>query len=183
MTAPVLALDIATDCGWAVLRGNGRVESGTERFAPKAHEAPGGRFNRFRRWLVDVKQANPDLARVAYEDVVFVGNPGAAYAVQLYGGFLAVVLMFCDHHQLEAKGYGVATVKKRFTGSGKASKDDVMKQCRALNFNPGDHNEADAIAVLHVATDRCPVLTMTGATPRKRAPKPTPAMQPGVDPF
>jgi crossover junction endodeoxyribonuclease RuvC len=102
-----LALDLGTNTGFAILRADGRIESGTERFNSKSGEGPGGRFLRFRRWLLDVKQANPELARVVYEDVTFIGVPGAAYAVQLYGGFLAIVLMFIEHHQLEGKGFAV----------------------------------------------------------------------------
>lgn len=183
MTA-ILALDLGTNTGFAIRRGDSRVESGTEKFAVKANETPGGRLNRFKRWLLDVKQANPDLARVAYERVVFMGGPNGAYAAQLYGAFLGIVQMFCDHHQLELDGYVVATVKKQFTGSGRAQKCDVIDQCKRLGFNPGSDNEADAIAILHVATGTCELLTMSGATPKKkRAPKPQPELPPGVNPF
>ena len=47
----------------------------------------------------------------------------------------------------------------------------------------GQPRDADAIALLHVATGRCPVLTMSGATPKKRTPKPQPEIQPGQNPF
>jgi Holliday junction resolvasome RuvABC endonuclease subunit len=179
----VLALDLGSRMGWALLRADGRVESGVEAFSPKTNESPGGRFNRFRRWLVDMKQAHPELARIAYENVNFIGGPQGTYAVQVYGGFEAIVLMFCDHHQIECRGHAVGTVKKRFAGSGKATKDDMIAQCRAMGFKPQDDNEADAIAVLHVATDRCPVLTMNGATPKKRRTKSPPTIPAGADPF
>jgi hypothetical protein len=178
-----LALDLGSDTGFAVLRADGRIESGTEKFHPKNGEGPGGRFVRFRRWLVDVKQANPELARVVYEDVSFVGAPGAAYAVQLYGGFKAIVLMFVEHHQLETKGFAVSTIKKQFAGSGKAQKKDVTDSCKRLGFMPGTHNEADAIALLHVATGTAPLLTMSGATPKRRRPKPQPELAPGQNAF
>jgi crossover junction endodeoxyribonuclease RuvC len=178
-----LALDLGTNTGFAILRADGRIESGMERFNSKSGEGPGGRFLRFRRWLLDVKQANPELARVVYEDVTFIGVPGAAYAVQLYGGFLAIVLMFIEHHQLEAKGFGVGTIKKQFAGSGKAQKKDVIDTCKRMGFNPGTDNEADAIALLHVATGTAPLLTMSGASPKKKRPKPQPELAPGQVPF
>lgn len=182
----ILSLDLGTNTGFALRRGDTRVESGTVRFNARKDEPPGARFNRFRRWLVDVKQANPDLARVAYEEVVAIsipGRQGGLYAAQVYGGFLAIVLMFCDHHQIEAEGFHISTVKKLFAGSGRAQKIDVIAQCKALGFNPGTDNEADAIAVLHVATGTCPVLTMNGATPKKRTPKPQPTLAAGDVPF
>jgi Holliday junction resolvasome RuvABC endonuclease subunit len=70
------------------------------------------------------------------------------------------------------RGLQRGQVKKQFAGSGKASKDDMIKQCRALGFNVKSDNEADAIAVLHVATGRCPLLTMSGATPKNAAKRP-----------
>lgn len=184
--AAVLALDLGTNTGFAIRRDDGRVESGTEKFSRKAKESSGARFNRFRRWLVEVKEKNPDLALVAVENVAFIGGENGAYAMQVYGAFKAIVEMFCAHHGLpEPVGFAVSTLKLRFTGSGKASKDDVIKQCRLLGFNvpPDAHNEADAIAVLHVATDTCPLLTMNGASSKKRTPKPAPELKPGEMPF
>jgi hypothetical protein len=159
-----LALDLGSQTGFALLRADGRIESGTERFNPRANEREGGRFLRFKHWLIEVKAKNPDLRRIVFERVV-QGIPNQTYAAQVYGGFLAVALMFCEHHQLEYEGFNVATVKKRFTGAGNAKKPDMVKQCEALGFKPDTHDEADAIAILHVATDRCPPIT---ATPKKR---------------
>ena len=59
----------------------------------------------------------------------------------------------------------------------------MIRQCEALGFRPDSDNEADAIALLHVATNRCPVLTMSGATPKKKTRKPQPEVQAGQNPF
>lgn len=182
MTPVTLALDLGTDCGYALLRADDRIESGTERLHSRKGEREGARFTRFRRWLIDAKEKNPNLRRIVFERVV-QGMPNQTYASQVYGGFLAVLLMFADHHDLEYEGFNVATVKKRFTGAGNARKEDVIAQCRLLGFSPGSHNEADAIAVLHVAVDRCPILTMNGASPKKRRPKKQPELAPGANPF
>jgi hypothetical protein len=167
----VLALDLATRTGYALLRADGRVESGEERFEVKEGQGQGVRYVKFRRWLVDMKQAHPDLARIVFEKVMGHG----AYQVisaHVYGGLLATLQAFGEHHQIAYDGIGVTTIKKQFAGSGKATKDDMIKQCEALGFRPGGHNEADAIALLHVATGRAPLLTPSGATPKKkRAPK------------
>ena len=68
----ILALDLATVCGYAVRKSSGRVESGSQNFACKKHEAPGVRWARFRAFLVDVKAANPDLELIIFEDVIAV---------------------------------------------------------------------------------------------------------------
>lgn len=183
MDIVTLALDLGTDTGYAVLRADGRIESGTERFKPGANEGPGMRFVKFKRWLLEVKQANPELARIFFERVVAVG-PNQAYAAQVYGGFLACVGMFGEHHSIKYEGIAVGTIKKQFAGSGRALKQDVIDQCRSMGFKPEGHNEADAIALLHVATGRCALLTMSGATPKgPRAPRPQPTLLPGQDAF
>lgn len=182
MSQVILALDLATRCGYAILRADGRIESGEERFEAKKSEGPGARWTKFRRWLLEVKTSNEQLSRVVYEKVIGHG-PGQVFAAQVHGGFVAMVEAFGEHHQIEYEGFGVSTIKKRFTGAGNAQKIDVIRQCEAMGFTPKGDNEADAIALLHVATDRCPVLTMNGASPKKRRPKRQPELAPGANPF
>lgn len=179
----VLALDLGTRTGWALLRADGRVESGQERFPVKDGEGQGIRYVRFRRWLLDMKQAHPDLAELVYEQVMGHGA-FQVIASHVYGGMQATLQAFGEHHQIAYRSIGVSTIKKQFAGHGKASKTDVIRQCEALGYRPASDNEADAIALLHVATGRCPLLTMTGATPKgKRRPKSQPEVRPGENPF
>lgn len=162
-----LALDLGTNTGFALLRADGRIESGWMRFAPKGTEGEGMRFVRFRHWLLEMKQSNENLAHVAFERVVG-GMPNQVYAAQVYGGFLALLMVFCEHHQLTYEGHHVGTIKKAWTGNGAAKKHDMMARCKELGFKPENDNEADAIAILHVACDRVPKL------PIERQVKPRP---------
>lgn len=178
-----LALDLGSDTGWAVARADGRMESGTENFTPRPsrHEGPGVRWIRFYAWLLDVKQANPDLERVVYEKVI--GHGPGAFAGNVYGGFLANLEAFVEKHHLELQGFAVPTIKKQFAGHGRAQKSDVIAACRALGFKPQNHNEADAIALLHVATGRAPILVHTITPGAKRKPKAPAPIVPGTNPF
>lgn len=144
----VLALDLATTLGYAIERADGRVESGVEKFAPKKREGEGMRWVRFRHWLGEIKRQH-EPAEIVYEHVV--GHGPGAQAGHIYGGFLAHLQAFCEHHQIPYRGLHVATVKKHWTGKGNAKKDDMIAEARKRGFNPKDHNEADAIAVLHAA--------------------------------
>ena len=180
---PILALDLATVTGFAIRRGDGRIESGEVSFAPRKGEGPGWRFARLRAFLLEVKIANPDLGEVVYEDIVQIVGPGQAHAAKIYGGLLAIVQIFGEHHGIAYRGIGVSTIKKRFSGHGHATKADMIAQCRSLGFHPASDNEADAIALLHVALDRCPILTPCGASPKKRTPKRPPAVPEGANPF
>jgi Holliday junction resolvasome RuvABC endonuclease subunit len=157
MTRVTLALDLGTNMGFAIARADGRIESGCERFAPKGTEGDGMRFVRFRRWLLELKQANEQLRHVAFERVVG-GVPGQVYAAQVYGGFVAVLMVFCEHHQITYEGVHVGTIKKRWTGNGAAKKHDMIARCVEQGFKPANDNEADAIALLHIACDQVPEL-------------------------
>lgn len=162
----ILALDLGTKTGWAVLRVDGKVESGTVNFSLKKNEGQGQRYVKFRHWLVEIKNTH-DLTHIYYE-VVMGHGAFAVIAAHVFGGMLATMQAFGEHHQIPYEGFGVSTIKKRFAGHGKATKGDMIAQCRALGFTPADDNEADAIALLHVATDRCPILTPSGASPKVR---------------
>lgn len=178
----ILALDLATRTGFAILRADGKVESGEARFDLKEGEGQGLRYVRFRRWLVDTKQANPDLVRIVYEKVMGHGA-FQVISAHVYGGLLATLQAFGEHHGIAYDGIAVTTIKKQFAGSGRAQKVDVIRACEEMGFRPATHNEADAIALLHVATARCPILTKSGATPTTRTHKPQPELQPGATPF
>lgn len=173
MSKVILSIDLGTETGWALRRADLKVESGAESFSPRSREGPGGRFIRFERWLTDLLAAHPDIARVAYERVV-QGGPGQTYAAQVYGGFHALLMMACERRNIPHEGFNVSTVKLQFAGHGNASKDDIGDQCRKLGFNPSTHDEADAIAILHVATGTCPLLTMSGTTKGKKKSRPRP---------
>ena len=178
----ILCLDLATTTGFALRRADGRIESGEVSFSLKKDEGPGRRYVKFRAWLVEQKQAHPELAEIVYEQVMGHGA-FQVISAHVYGGLLATLQAFGEHHGIAYRGIGVSTIKKRFAGAGNATKGDMIAQCRALGFKPAGDNEADAIALLHVALDRCPILTKSGASPKKRTPKPQPEKPAGANPF
>lgn len=180
----LLALDLATEMGFALLRADGRIESGSIKFQPRAKEGEGARWMNFKRWLVETKAANEGLDRIAYELVVG-GVPGQVYAAQIYGGFVAILQAFCEHHQIAYSGYHVGTIKKRWTGNGAAKKPEMVARCKALGFNVDNHNEADAIALLHVALDRVPALPLEAQFKKRplRANPDTASKSLALDPF
>lgn len=184
MNGPVvLALDLGTRTGYAIRRADGRIESGEVRLDPKPNDGAGLRYVKFRRWLVEMKTANPDLAELVFEQVMGHGA-FQIIAAHVYGGLLATLQAFGEHHGIPYRGVGVTTIKKQFAGAGNAQKQDMVRQCEALGFRPRSHNEADAIGLLHVATGNAPTLTMCGASPKKKtARKGSPTAQPGADPF
>ena len=121
--------------------------SGCENFTPKpptkkrAAAHPGQRFTDFGGWLE--RQPIPDL--VVYEHVARHVGTRAAH---VYGGLLAILLDWCCVNQIPVTRQHVMTIKKHATGSGKASKIDMIDAAfRITGRIIEDDNEADAICL------------------------------------
>ncbi|WP_236621833.1 crossover junction endodeoxyribonuclease RuvC [Luteimonas huabeiensis] len=141
----ILSLDLGTRTGWAVLGRDGSITSGSESFKPQRFEGGGMRYLRFKRWLAEIKQSADGLDAVYFEEVRRHAGVDAAHA---YGGFMAQLTAWCEHHGVPYQGVPVGTIKKHVTGKGNASKDEMMVAMRARGYQPADDNEADALALL-----------------------------------
>ena len=148
MTTTILALDLGTTTGWALRSSDGTINSGSTSFRPQRFEGGGMRFLRFKRWLAELKDMTGGIHALYFEEVRRHVSTDAAHA---YGGFLATLTAWCEHHQIPYQGVPVGTIKKHATGKGNASKDDVLIAMRALGHAPADDNEADALALLRWA--------------------------------
>ena len=149
MTSTILALDLGTTTGWALRTPDGVITSGTQSFRPQRFEGGGMRFLRFKRWLTELKAHAGGIDSLHFEEVRRHVSTDAAHA---YGGFLATLTSWCEHHQIPYQGVPVGTIKKHATGKGNASKDEMITAMRRLGHVPTDDNEADALAILHWAS-------------------------------
>ncbi len=149
MTSTILALDLGTTTGWALRTPDGAITSGTQSFRPQRFEGGGMRFLRFKRWLTELKAHADGIDSLHFEEVRRHVSTDAAHA---YGGFLATLTSWCEHHQIPYQGVPVGTIKKHATGKGNASKDEMISAMRRLGHVPTDDNEADALAILHWAS-------------------------------
>ena len=154
-----LALDLGTSSGRALHTPDGRVISGTQSFKPGRFEGGGMRYLRFRRWLTELKATQDALGSVYFEEVRCHLGVDAAHA---YGGFLATLTAWCEHHRIPYAGVPVGTIKKHATGRGNANKDAMIAAARARGHNPEGDNEADALALLDW------IVSQAGAQPGDR---------------
>jgi crossover junction endodeoxyribonuclease RuvC len=145
----LLALDLGTRTGWAVLPPSGQIASGVHEFRPGRFEGAGMAFLRFERFLSDAADASGPFDAVMFEEV---RAHAGTIAAQVYGGFLAHLTAWCERTSTPYLGVPVATIKRHATGKGNAGKADVIKAVRARGFAPKDDNEADALALLDFAT-------------------------------
>ena len=149
----LLALDMGTTTGWALRAPEGQIDHGFVSFKSQRFEGGGMRYLRFRRWLTELKAtvaAPQGLGAVYFEEVRRHVGVDAAH---VYGGLMATLTSWCEHHNIPYQGVPVGTIKKHATGRGNASKDEVIAAMRALGHVVTDDNEADALALLHWAMD------------------------------
>ncbi|WP_082886830.1 hypothetical protein [Achromobacter ruhlandii] len=148
----ILALDLGTKLGWALLPRGGQITHGTQDFTPRKSWSEGQKWARYRAWLIETIREG-QVHQVVYELVIrheVKGRPlwDAAHA---YGAFQAITHMVCDSFNVDAIGVNLATVKKSFTGNGRAKKADMIAEANARGYRPDSDNDADALAILHWA--------------------------------
>lgn len=150
-----IALDLGTHTGWARSVGDRIVASGVRDFSLKQNEHKGKRGIRFYNFLLTLGQ--PDV--IFYEVVQFTGSrPGgkvwAGDNGELYKGLLMLVNMFGAGFGVPTIGVHPSSLKKQFSGNGKAEKIEMCDTARKygwLGGSPGTdlhHDEADAGALI-----------------------------------
>lgn len=146
----ILAIDLGTKMGYARLSRD-VTTSGTVSFAPRASEGPGARWAKFRAWLASAA-IDADLSTVYYESLIHMPTNQPA-TVMMFGGFEAHLQHWCEVNRIPLVQVNVATIKKHWTGSGRAKKPDMIAEAKRRGLSPADDNEADALALLDYA--RC----------------------------
>lgn len=141
----ILALDLGTTTGWALMPPEGVATSGTASFRPTRYDGGGMRFLRFRNWLEQIRAYGGRIEAIYFEEVRAHAGADAAH---IYGGFLATLSAWCEQQVVPYQGVPVGVIKQFIAGKGNASKDAVMDAVRGRGFRPADDNEADAIAIL-----------------------------------
>ena len=141
----ILAVDLGTTTGWAIKNEFG-ITSGSMSFKPNRFEGGGMRYLRFQQWLNNL----PHVSLVYFEEVRRHLGVDAAHA---YGGFLSHLTSWCERLKIPYQGIPVGTIKRFITGKGNASKLEMIKSMEALGHRPTDDNEADALALIHLAVE------------------------------
>lgn len=131
----ILALDLATKCGYASNFGSGVWD-----LKPRTTESAGIRYVKFEICLSE--HPRPDV--VVYEEVHAHMGVDAAH---VYGGLQAVLQSWCIRQGIEYRGVGVATIKKFATGNHQAKKERMINAAIEAfpKINIIDDNHADAL--------------------------------------
>ena len=139
----ILALDIATHCGWAI----SRTLYGVWNLTPKRDESVGMRLIRFRAKVHEIiKDEKVNL-------VVFE-RPGGRHvgAVIVQSELQGQIKVICEDLKIPYRGYSSQEIKKFATGKGNAGKPQMIAAAQSKLKYPGDNdNEADALWLLELA--------------------------------
>lgn len=142
----ILALDLGTKTGWAFgdMWDTNRIYSGMQDFSLKRGESPGIRLLSFDKWIYEMlAKYKPKM--VGYE----MPHQRGGHATQLLLGMLGILHVACEKAGIEYASVHSMTLKKSATGSGKASKKDMISMAmKKFNREIIDDNEADALHIL-----------------------------------
>lgn len=145
----ILALDIATHCGYHSKHGSGtwNFEESMRRNNNKQHKA-------FRDTLINFITEH-GITQVVAEDVAVNNHFIDTRKLSEFRGILFEV---CDTLDLpEPTFINPSTLKKWATGDGKAKKDKMIEFCiKRWGITPVDDNEADAVHIFmcYIAKNR-----------------------------
>ena len=142
----ILSLDLGSRTGWAVFWGKNRKASGTWDLKEGATCRPEKYVNLVGHIRDCLEQYSVEV--IAYE-VVHFGTHKGTDAARLYNGLVANLESEAYNFDLAIHEIHISTAKKALTGSGRASKDDMIKSAKA-RWRSADiaySDEADALGV------------------------------------
>lgn len=138
----ILALDVATHCGWCT-----ETASGVWDFSIKKDESSGFRLIRFKSKLKEICLLE-NINIIVFERSAGFHKNAIIVQAELHG----VLKIFCEENKIEYRAYSASEIKKFATGKGNAKKDAMIKTANEkYSKNVKDDNEADACHIYHLA--------------------------------
>jgi len=124
---PILALDIATNTGWAVsLDGVSMSNSGHQNFSVKKDESTGMRLFRFNNWLKE-QYSKYNFKIIVIENTVQQrGFGGKRAGAHVQAEMQGIVKLFCEENKIDYKGFYPTSIKAHAVG-GRAKKEEMIR--------------------------------------------------------
>ena len=143
----ILALDLATKTGWAIIGDDGSViESGVQDFSKRRGESNGLMYMRFRKWLagMHLMADGRNGLLIGYERPHHRGGA----ATSLLNNLAGRVEEHAATHNAEYFQVPPNTLKKWATGKGNCGKLEIMeKASEIVGYEITSDDEADAIMI------------------------------------
>lgn len=145
----LLALDLSTMTGFAVMERGRAPHFGTWRAPPETVGEYGRRYSALRQWLVEMHQVH-QLDGIAFEAPIMKPTDDM-HMLRVLIGFAVIVEEVAGSLKLECVEVPVPTVKKALTGDAYAKKDKMIAAACRRGWAVADDHQADAGAVGLVA--------------------------------
>ena len=143
----ILAIDPATQCGWAHSCG----PCGTWDLSVRSDESSGMKLLRLQGKVAEI-YSSVGIDIVYFEAARFA-MPDRQHAVMSQNQFIGALVVWCEQNKIQYRGVAPTEVKKFATGKGNANKEQMI--AAAKKKWPGaeiqDDNTADALWILEFA--------------------------------
>lgn len=149
MARSVIAFDLATATGWACGAPDAEPRFGTK-MLPKTGDEIGRFLVAFEDWLNDMITVE-DPALVVFEAPILRRGGGNPIVARKLMGLANCVETICYRRDVSCRQAHLATVKKSFTGSGRAEKAEMIAAARRWGWDVRNDNEADALGLWTLA--------------------------------
>ena len=141
MVNEILAIDPATLTGVCYRSGEELIAKSWllgEKGASKQQ-----RLYKLFREVKEILIANEEITHIAYE------RPAGAHfvGVQFHANIEGIILFLCHLYNKIPYPVSAKSIKKVITGSGNATKEDMLNKIREMGYSVSDHNEADAVGI------------------------------------
>ena len=154
----LLALDLGTRTGWALLQRGTPPRFGTLELPPAKEGEHQMRFALLHAWLGRVREQQ-GFEALAFEQPILPRRAGelatTLHTLSLLWGLAAVAQLFASHQGMPCEAVAVRDAKKALTDKALATKDEmVVAALEVMNWKVANDHEADAGAVGLVAYER-----------------------------
>jgi Holliday junction resolvasome RuvABC endonuclease subunit len=137
----ILALDVATHCGWAV-----EGISGVWDLSIKRDESSSYRLIRFRAKLKEICEIE-NINLVAFERTSGQHKSSLIVQAEIHG----ILKVFCEDNKIEFRAFSASEIKKHATGKGNSGKPAMIAAAQEkLGYLGKDDNEADALWIYDI---------------------------------
>lgn len=140
----ILAIDQASNCGWATRHAHGVWD-----FNTRKDESSGMKMLRFRSKLKEVCELE-EINLIVYERVAGFHKAAIIHAAKM----VAIIESYCEENKIDYKAVSATEVKKFATGKGNAGKPAmVLAAQQKYGYTGTSDDEADAIHIYHFIKD------------------------------